>query len=80
MTLARYTFRAATMQDLSLLRVWKGLPHVRAWWGEGEPFSEQDLHDPHVSRWIVEHDFKPFAYMQDYSVHGWEGHHFEGLP
>lgn len=68
------------MEDLPLLRWWQDLPHVREWWGDDEPFDEGDLHDARVSRWIVELDGKPFAYMQDYSVHGWEGHHFGHLP
>lgn len=76
----RYTFRAVTMRDLPLLRHWQSLPHVAQWWGSDEPFGEQDLRDDRVSRWIVSEGQMPFAYMQDYSVHGWEAHHFQHLP
>jgi len=33
-----------------------------------------------VARWIVSYDARPFGFMQDYSVHGWENHHFAHLP
>lgn len=68
------------MSDLPLLRTWQSLPHVQKWWGNDEPFDEQGLHDNRVSRWIVDLSGRPFAYMQDYSVHGWGEHHFAGLP
>lgn len=64
------------MSDLPLLRKWQSFPHVREWWNDNEPFNAEKLTDMRVSRWIVERDGKPFAYMQDYSVHGWEDHHF----
>ncbi len=76
----RYTFRAATMGDLPLLRHWQHLPHIAQWWGSDEPFGAEDLRDDRVSRWIVADGQMPFAYMQDYSVHGWEEHHFGHLP
>lgn len=80
MTLAEYVFRAAAMSDLPLLRTWQSFPHVREWWNNNEPFNEEKLRDTRVSRWIVELSGKPFAYMQDYSVHGWEDHPFGHLP
>jgi aminoglycoside 6'-N-acetyltransferase len=33
-----------------------------------------------VALWTVSADGRPFAFMQDYDVHGWEGHHFGHLP
>ncbi len=42
--------------------------------------STKDSRDDRVSSWIVELNSRPFAYMQDYSVHGWDEHHFEHLP
>ena len=68
------------MRDLALLRTWQSLPHVREWWGDDEPFNEEELRDGRVSRWIVELNGNPLAYMQDYSVHGWDEHHFGYLP
>jgi aminoglycoside 6'-N-acetyltransferase len=75
-----YRFRAATVADLGLLDRWHHEPHVREWWGQPEPFAVEDLADPRVSVMIVELDGAPFAYMQDYDVHGWDGHHFGYLP
>ena len=76
-----YAFRPAALDDLPLLRRWIARPHVGEWWSEGDPFDADDLTDPRVARWIVETDGTPFAFMQDYAVHGWEGgHHFDFLP
>lgn len=76
----QYSFRKATPDDLVLLAAWQSTPHVRAWWDSDEPYGEADLADPRVDRWIVLIAGKPFAYMQDYTVHGWDGHHFAALP
>jgi aminoglycoside 6'-N-acetyltransferase len=75
-----FRFRAATLDDLALLDRWRQQLHVREWWGDPEPYAAEDLADPRVAIMIVEHDGTPFAYMQDYDVHGWEGHHFGYLP
>jgi aminoglycoside 6'-N-acetyltransferase len=76
----RYHFRAATLADLPLLDAWFQEPHVREWWGEPEAFDAAELSDARVAIMIVECDGTPFGYMQDYDVHGWEGHHFSYLP
>ena len=66
-----YHFRRATMNDLDLLMTWQFHNHVSTWWDSDEPFDLEELSDPKVSRWIVSFEDRPFAYMQDYSVHGW---------
>ena len=78
--IARYRFRAATMADLGLLAGWQKAPHVSLWWNSDAPFDEEKLADPRVSRWIVSFGERPFAYMQDYAVHGWPQQHFDYLP
>ena len=75
-----YGFRRVTTEDLALLQTWQARPHVRAWWGRDDPYDAAELADPRVARWIVSRDGRPFAFMQDYAVHGWESHHFAGLP
>lgn len=77
---AVYDFRRATLDDAGLLAAWQSRPHVRQWWETQEPFEGEDVDDPRVARWIVSTQGVPFAYMQDYDVHGWEGHHFAQLP
>jgi aminoglycoside 6'-N-acetyltransferase len=67
-------------EDVDLLESWRRQPHVREWWADPDADDPDDLADPHVTVMIVECDGKPFAYMQDYDVHGWEGHHFGYLP
>ncbi|NKB16303.1 MAG: acetyltransferase, partial [Sphingomonadales bacterium] len=75
-----YSFRRATLDDLDLLIEWQSKPHVREWWDSDEPYDEEELADPRVARWIVSFFGRPFAFMQDYTVHGWEDHHFANLP
>ena len=75
-----YDFRKVTMGDLPMLLEWQAQPHVREWWDSNEPYDQEELRDPRVSRFIVWFDDRPFAFMQDYSVHGWEEHHFAYLP
>jgi aminoglycoside 6'-N-acetyltransferase len=76
----QYSFRKTTLEDLPLLADWQSQPHVRAWWGAHEPYDATDLADLRVARWIVSTAGRPFAFIQDYAVHGWEDHHFAALP
>ncbi|WP_170440552.1 GNAT family N-acetyltransferase [Ruegeria sp. HKCCD8929] len=75
-----FTFRSATVADLELLLDWQSRPHVREWWDSTEPSETKDFDDTRVARWIVGFFDQPFAYMQDYTVHGWDDHHFFDLP
>jgi aminoglycoside 6'-N-acetyltransferase len=75
-----YRFRVATLQDAALLEAWRREPHVQEWWGEPEPYGEEDFSDPAVTLMIVEWNGAPFACIQDYDVHAWPGHHFGYLP
>ena len=74
----RYSFRGVTPDDLALLREWQSRPHVRQWWDS--PLTADELLDTRVRRFIVSMEQSPFAYMQDYTVHGWGEHHFSDLP
>lgn len=76
----RYQFRRVNVNDLEMLEDWQARPHVRVWWDSDVPYDPEDLRDPRVSRWIVSTQDGPFAFMQDYTVHGWEEHHFANLP
>ena len=76
----QYCFRKATLGDLDLLKRWQSNPHVQEWWDSDEPYSAADLADPRVVRWIVSIDERPFGFIQDYTVHGWDDHHFAHLP
>jgi aminoglycoside 6'-N-acetyltransferase len=75
-----FDFRRVTMTDLPLLQRWQRMPDVAQWWGDEAPFEEADLTDSRIAMWIVSYDGRPFAFMQDYLVHAWEGHHFGYLP
>lgn len=75
-----YSFRKLTSCDLSLIKIWQSKPHVRKWWDANGSYDASALVDPRVARWIVSDEKRPFAFMQDYTVHGWEYHHFADLP
>lgn len=72
-----YALRPVAPADRPLIARWRAMPHVRAWWGEP---GEAEPDDPRIARWIVSHRGAPFAFVQDYDVHGWAGHHFAHLP
>lgn len=80
-----YRFSLASEADLDLIARWIETPPVAHWWIEADgqpapPIDEDDLADPNIAVWIVSHDDQPFAYLQDYDVHAWPGHHFAHLP
>ena len=77
---ASYAFRRVTVADRAMLAQWLSQPHVRAWWGDADSHDAGALADPRVARWIVSLGDQPFAFLQDYSVHGWDNHHFAQLP
>ena len=76
----QYSFRKATVLDLPLLMKWQLQQKVREWWDADAPYDHDEIDDPRVARWIVEMNGRPFAFMQDYTVHVWEEHHFSRLP
>ena len=76
-----YRFRSMAPLDLPLITRWRAMPHVIQWWGDPEVEPEADkLRDSRIAMWIVEYDGRPFAFAQDYDVHGWDPHPFAHLP
>lgn len=78
--MTQYDFRKVTLDDLPLLNAWRANPHVSAWWDPDGSYDAEDVADARVARWIVSTGGRPFAFMQDYTVHGWDDHHFAVLP
>ena len=76
-----YLIRPMAHDDLPLVRGWRAQAHVARWWGDAsiEPEDEK-LSDPRIALWIAELDGQPFAFIQDYDVHGWSPHPFSYLP
>jgi aminoglycoside 6'-N-acetyltransferase len=75
-----YEFRRVELADLPMLNEWLRHPHVAEWWGAAATQVEEDLDDARCEMWVVSLDAVPFAYMQDYDVHGWDDHHLGHLP
>ncbi|WP_372784394.1 GNAT family N-acetyltransferase [Phenylobacterium sp.] len=76
-----YGIRPVTPADLPLIARWRAAAHVARWWGQPGVEPEIDkLAEPRIAMWLVEQDGRPFAFLQDYDVHGWDPHPFSDLP
>jgi aminoglycoside 6'-N-acetyltransferase len=72
-----------TREDFPTARRWLEIAEVRRWWTDPDgaaSLDEEDLADPNLSMWIVSHEDRPFAYLQDYDPHAWPDHPFGFLP
>src|ERR1700722_16271134 len=80
---APYSFRPFTHADLALAARWLETPEVVRWWGEPREqlaLLTEDLGEPAMRQWIVEHDGRPLAYAQAYEAHAWPQPHLAHLP
>jgi aminoglycoside 6'-N-acetyltransferase len=80
---AAYHFRPMTADDLPMAARWLATPEVQRWWGDPESeirLLEEDLDEARMAMWIVSHEGRPFAYIQDYDPLSWAMHHFARLP
>lgn len=78
-----YHFRDFARADLPLVARWLRTPEVMRWWGEpGEQLAllTEDLDEPAMRQWLVEHEGKPFAYAQAYVAQAWPQPHLAHLP
>jgi aminoglycoside 6'-N-acetyltransferase len=78
-----YRFRSFTDIDLPTVKRWLTTPEVVRWWGD--PAQQlallvEDLEEPLMRQWIVEHHERPFAYVQAYEAHDWPQFHLQHLP
>jgi aminoglycoside 6'-N-acetyltransferase len=83
MAVSSYAFRPMTADDLPTVRQWLGTPHVAQWWGDPEEqlaLVRDDLAHPAMDQFIVEHERRPFAYLQCYDPGAWANHGFGALP
>src|SRR5690242_9211400 len=76
--MSAYRFRPFTRADLPMAARWLRTPEVVRWWGD--PATEltllaQDLDEPAMRQWIVEHRDRPLAYVQVYSAGAWPQAH-----
>ena len=72
--MSHYCFRSFVRADLRIVARWLRTPEVVRWWGdpeEQEALVTQDLDEPLMRQWIVEHERRPFAYAQAYPAHAW---------
>jgi aminoglycoside 6'-N-acetyltransferase len=77
-----YNFRPFTREDLSMVTRWLRTPEVIRW--RGDPKEQlalvtEDLDEPLMKQWIVEHAERPFAYIQVYPAVAWPQSHLAHL-
>jgi aminoglycoside 6'-N-acetyltransferase len=78
-----YRFSPFTKADITIVVGWLSTPEVMRWWGEpGEQLAllQEDLDEPLMRQWLVEHRGRPFAYLQAYEAHTWPQAHLQHLP
>ena len=78
-----YRFRPFARADLPMAARWLKSPEVARWWGDPEAeltLLSQDLDEPAMQQWIVEHRAQPFAYVQTYRAGAWPQPHLQHLP
>jgi aminoglycoside 6'-N-acetyltransferase len=81
--MAAYRFRPFTATDLAMSADWLRTPEVVRWWGEPSEqlaLLTEDLDEPLMRQWIVEHADRPFAYAQAYEAHSWPQMHLAHFP
>lgn len=77
-----FDFRRVATEDAGLLRGWLESPRVKAWFDEPDYAAVvlEQLSNPAIRCWIVEHAGAPLAYLQDYDIHAWNPHPLDFLP
>jgi aminoglycoside 6'-N-acetyltransferase len=81
--MSAYHFRPLTCADLPMVVHWLGTPEVVRWWGDPKEQIDlitEDLDDPLMRQWIVEHEGRAFAYLQAYLANAWPQTHLTHLP
>ena len=81
--MSAYHFRPFTSADLPMAVRWLGTPGVVRWWGDPKEqidLISEDLDEPLMRQWIVEHEGRAFAYLQAYPAHAWPQPHLTHLP
>jgi aminoglycoside 6'-N-acetyltransferase len=83
LTMPAYRFRPFARMDLPMVAGWLRTPAVVRWWGDPDEqivLITEDLDEPAMRQWIVEHDGRPFAYAQAYPSDAWPQPHLMDLP
>ena len=81
--MSAYHFRPFTCGDLPMVARWLGTPEVLRWWGDPKEQIDlitEDLDEPLMRQWIVEHEGRAFAYVQAYPANAWPQPHLTHLP
>jgi aminoglycoside 6'-N-acetyltransferase len=78
-----YHLRRFTGADLPMVACWLRTPEVMRWWGDPNEqiaLITEDLEEPLMRQWIVEHEGRPFGYVQAYPPIAWPQMHLRHLP
>jgi aminoglycoside 6'-N-acetyltransferase len=80
---SRYALRPFMRADLLMVAGWLRTSEVARWWGDPDEqiaLVTEDLDEPLMRQWSVEHEGQPFAYVQAYPAHAWPQPHLMHLP
>lgn len=77
-----YSFKQFQSSDLRIIKPWLLTPAVKLWYPDSDYIEdlEEHLEDARIQMQLVCFKGQPFAYVQDYDIHGWEDHHLSFLP
>ncbi|MCP3907241.1 MAG: acetyltransferase [Oceanicoccus sp.] len=77
-----YSFVKAGENHLELIEKWLRSPEVFKWYQDSDYIEdlEEGLSDMRIRMMIVFFKNRPFAFVQDYDIHGWQDHHLSYLP
>jgi aminoglycoside 6'-N-acetyltransferase len=81
--MSAYYFRPFTSTELPMVAGWLKTPEVLRWWGDPKEQIDlltEDLDEPLMRQWIVEHEGRAFAYLQAYPANAWPQTHLRHLP
>lgn len=80
--LDKINFRKFGVTDLDMVAEWLKSPDVALWYQDADYVDdlEEQLEDSRINQQIVLNGEVPFAYVQDYDIHGWNDHHLSFLP
>ena len=77
-----YTFRLVHVNDFNTLSRWLKTPEVARWYEDSDYIEvlKSHLNDDRIRMQLVHYQGLPIAFVQDYDIHGWAGHHLAYLP
>jgi aminoglycoside 6'-N-acetyltransferase len=77
-----YSLRPFRANDAGMIETWLAIPETACWFTDPDYAGTllEQLTDNRITMRIVCFEGEPFAFVQDYDIHGWDDHHLGFLP